>query len=252
MILEGLLTTTLFVISYEPSATSSYEFFSCLEIMSFFGISRREGLQLATKMAEEEIMNGKPIIFNRGRVDLGPVVLLGCTLQSYVPLGAEQIVTQKVNDFRRIVEWTVKDHNEEHCKDTEWLNNEIKAIQSESKIPDRRIIVIRHHAPSARGTSANSNESNPWSSAFATDLLERADNSPLNEVDLWIFGHTHYSTDSVRGKMRLLSNQRGYVFPNAGSDKKTFRENMMARTKRFQIGVGQERSFFDDQKVVSI
>lgn len=35
--------------------------------------------------------------------------------------------------------------------------------------------------------------------------------------DLWVFGHTHHSTDMVIGTTRLVAAQRGYVGNEAGA-----------------------------------
>jgi hypothetical protein len=134
-------------------------------------------------------------------------------------------VRTKVNDFRRIVDWTVANHNAEHAKDLKWLTHDINSIREaelESGLK-RKIVVISHHAPSTNRTSKPSNEGNPWSSAFATDLLGKEE-SCLNGVQWWIYGHTHYSSESACGEIKLVSNQRGYIMPGKNeSDSATVR-----------------------------
>ncbi|KAG5291483.1 serine/threonine phosphatase [Histoplasma ohiense] len=181
----------------------------------FFGVSRQEGLRLADMLQQEPELKDQLIIMNRTRVDLQDLTLLGCTLHSQIPPEAEEIVRYKINDFRRIVDWTVADHNAEHAKDVKWLADEITSIRKTESGLKRKIVVISHHAPLTKGTSKSSDECNPWSSAFATCLLlGRKEISYLDDVQWWVFGHTHNSTESICGQVKLVSNQRGYVLPN--------------------------------------
>lgn len=182
----------------------------------FFGISREEGLRLADKLQSDPELMGKLIVMNRKRVDLEDVTILGCTLHSHIPPEAEEIVRTKVNDFRRIVGWSVAKHSDEHAKDVKWLENEIsliRQIDSGSRLK-RTIIIISHHAPLAKGTSKPSDEANPWNSAFATGLIGNKEKSCLDDVQWWVFGHTHHCSELVCGGVNLVSNQRGYVLPN--------------------------------------
>jgi hypothetical protein len=180
----------------------------------FFGISRQEGLQLADRLQEDIELKDKLVVMNRKRVDLQGVTILGCTLHSRIPIEAEEIVQNKVNDFRRIIDWTVSNHSEEHAADVEWLETEIISIRKMDTRLCRKIVVISHHAPIIKGSSKPSDEGNPWSSAFATDLIGNKDKSPLDDVQWWVFGHTHYCTEFICGQIKLVSNQRGYVLPN--------------------------------------
>ena len=185
----------------------------------FFGLSWQQGLELAERMEQKPGLQGILIIMNRKRVDLDdhgiPATILGCTLQSYVPPAARGIVQQKVNDFRRTVDWTAEDHCEEHTMDVTWLSKEVHSTRHARDGACRKILVVTHHAPSTTGTSDPAHQGNAWSSVFGTDLL-RAENrkrSGLDTVQAWVFGHTHYCTDTMSGGVGLLASQRGYVIP---------------------------------------
>ena len=114
----------------------------------------------------------------------------------------------KVNDFKKIVNWTVDDHNQEHRQDVEWLRREITKIRNSEHQPHRNILVTTHHTPRVQGSSEPEDLANPWSCAFSTDLL--MDKSFAN-VHWWVFGHTHFTLESRQGQAYLCSNQRGYV-----------------------------------------
>ena len=218
----------------------------------FFGGSRREGIELVEKLQQEKGLKDKLVIMNRRRVDLDDVTLLGCTLQSYIPPEAEQIVRLKINDFRCIKDWTVTDHIAEHVKDVKWLTDEIASVRRAETCSKRKIIVITHHAPSTKGTSKPSQAENPWSSAFATDLLERGESSYLTDVQWWIFGHTHHSIESTRGTVKLVSNQRGYVFSEKDEFRLRIPANFVSRMHRVWGSTRKQQNSFNAEKVIEI
>ena len=218
----------------------------------FFGVSRQEGLRLADKLQQDPELKDKLTLMNRKRVDLQDVTILGCTLHSHVPPEAEGIVQTKINDFRRIVDWTVANHSDEHAEDVKWLKNEISSIRQQDAGPKRKIVVVTHHAPSTKGTSKPSDESNPWSSAFATDLIGNEEKSCLDDVQWWVFGHTHYSTDSVRGQVKLVSNQRGYVLPNKNEDRTEISGKFSSRILKIWDSDRRQQGTFHPEKVIEV
>ncbi|KKZ61109.1 hypothetical protein EMCG_04307 [[Emmonsia] crescens] len=220
----------------------------------FFGISRQEGLRLADRLQEEPGLKDKLVLMNRKRVDLEEVTLLGCTLHSYIPPEAEEVVRSKVNDFRRIAGWTVSDHTAEHARDVRWLIDEISSIrQAEQRAGSKRkIAVITHHAPTTKGTSRPSDERNPWRSAFATDLIGIENQSWLDDVQVWVFGHTHYSTELVCGQVRLVSNQRGYVVPNRDANESETSKGPLTNALKILINGRRKAITFDIGKVIEV
>lgn len=193
-------------------------------------------------------------MMDRRRVDLPDITILGCTLHSRIPPEAEDIVRNKINDFHRIVDWTVSDHSEEHAAAVEWLENEISSIrQNDTRGLKWKVIVISHHALSTKGTSKPSDEGNPWSSAFATDLLGNKEESCLDDVQWWVFGHTHYCTESVRGQVNLMSNQRGYVLPGKNRDGTEGSGKFPSkRILKFWDSGSRHRSAFNPEKVIKV
>ena len=217
----------------------------------FFGVSRVEGLPLASELQEKPFLKGKLRILNRKRVDLDDVTILGCTLQSYIPPESREIVRQKVNDFRgRIGGWTVETHVAEHRKDVAWLNEEITTVRKEAGGKRQKILVVTHHAPSMTGTSDPAYDKHIWSAAFGTDLLGKYYGSRLNDVQCWIYGHTHYSTDFMKEGVLVVSNQRGYVVPgNEGQKPSGFLGSIAQRIRRSDP---KSRHCFDTNKVIEL
>ncbi|CAG8930113.1 unnamed protein product [Penicillium salamii] len=196
--------------------TSKFEMvFLVLGNHEFYNESFESGLEKAKRLEQEPTLNRRLILLNKRRYDVPNTRLsiLGCTLWSCIPPEASEIVESKISDFKKIDGWTISKHNAPHESDLCWLQHEMHNIHEENKnVPKtdaRSIAVVTHHAPSLHRTSSPQNSQNPWSAAFGTDLLSlRWDN-----VKLWIFGHTHYTTEFKENGIRVVSNQRGYVLP---------------------------------------
>ncbi|KAJ5364587.1 uncharacterized protein N7496_010300 [Penicillium cataractarum] len=173
------------------------------------------GLANARQLEQEPCLNGRLAILHRTSYDVpeSNVTILGCTLWSKVPVDAKEIVQSKIQDFKKIQDWTIDDHNTSHETDLAWLLSEIQSLQTQSKNQKqkRSILIMTHHAPSLQNTSSPQHANNPWSSAFATDILSKI--SDVSSVKAWVFGHTHYSTEFRERGVRVLANQRGYILP---------------------------------------
>jgi hypothetical protein len=175
------------------------------------------GLQKARKLELEPYLNGHLILLHQTAYDIpgSSVTILGCTLWSKVPHKARETVHSKIQDFKKVQDWTVDDHNASHDADRTWLLDEIKSLQTKNKNKTqnkkRDILVVTHHAPSLKNTSSPQHANNPWNSAFGTDILSQI--SDLRGVKAWVFGHTHYCTEFVERGIRVVANQRRYVLP---------------------------------------
>lgn len=188
----------------------------------FYRASRAEGLLAAEKMEEE--LQGRLTVLNRKRVDLdGGVTVLGATLHSMILKDRKEQIERCVSDFRTIGGWTVEDHNREHELDKEWLEKELVAIDAEEATGvEKRVVIVTHHAPSFTGTSAPEHEGSALGSAFCTELLRNVEKRwrGAEMVRLWVFGHTHFSTDfSTRRGIRVVANQKGYFNDKVASGK---------------------------------
>ncbi|CAI7612132.1 unnamed protein product [Penicillium bialowiezense] len=188
----------------------------------FYNDKHATGLKRAQQLEQEPCLNGRLVLLHQTRYDIpgSNVTILGCTLWSNVPENARDIVSLKIQDFSKIQDWSVSDHNETHQTDLSWLLDQIESIQDNNKTQKvkRSILVVTHHAPSLQGTSSPQNTNNPWTPAFATDILSRIPNP--SGIKAWVFGHTHYTNDFKSHGIRLLANQRGYVLPGSNSNGK--------------------------------
>lgn len=183
-----------------------------------YGTSRSNGLSMVDDLQRESCLGKRLIILNRESYcfedEAGPVVL-GCTLHSQITAETRAIVKMKIQDFSKIEDWTIDDHNAEHAKDVAWLQSKIHRLRTDIQNRSRPILVITHHAPSTQGTSIPTDAKNPWSAAFATDLLENPELHEFSNVHTWVFGHTHHTMQAKIGGVNVVSNQRGYALPKA-------------------------------------
>ncbi|OJJ55558.1 hypothetical protein ASPSYDRAFT_158431 [Aspergillus sydowii CBS 593.65] len=195
----------------------------------FHNLSFEEGIQKARELEQEPCFNGRLILLHRRRHDIRDpdsgccVTVLGCTLWSDIPEEARDIVRYKISDFTKITDWSVESHNAAHEKDVTWLLDEIRCVQRENEqvrneIDKKSILVVTHHAPCLKRTSAPQHENSPWRFAFGTDILRNI--TDTSGIKAWAFGHTHFTTEFRENGVRVVSNQRGYVLPWTRTEQK--------------------------------
>ncbi|KAB8356416.1 hypothetical protein FH972_023999 [Carpinus fangiana] len=198
----------------------------------FYGMTRQAGLEAAAKLEQEPGAQNKLHILQRTRVDLDErVTLLGCTLQSHIPPESRDMIQRQINDFRQIQGWTIDHHNEEHERDVAWLQSQVQCIAMED--PHRSIIIATHHAPTMKQTSNPIYRDSPRNCAFATSVIESRARywKGYKQIDTWIFGHTHWSTDIKVDHVRVMANQRGYVLNGKTMEQSAGKKPWYALTK---------------------
>ena len=170
----------------------------------FYGSSRAEGLDAAAKLVKEPGMHGRLCFLNRDTMNFGDsnLTILGCTLQSHIAPG----YTALTNDFRRIKDWTVKAHNEEHKKDLDRLRESLHSLST--SIPKLNVLIVTHYAPMLERTCHPKNEYNAVSQCFGSRTLENLQQAPgMERVSHWVFGHTHWNAKFKIGQTTARSNQ---------------------------------------------
>lgn len=172
---------------------------------------------------EQDVRNntslGEFVLLDRAIFELPGtnVVILGCSLFSFIPPESEMAVSFGLNDFFQINDWGVAAHNEAHRRDVAWLNAQVAELQQR----DVKMMILSHWSPSKDARSIDpSHAASPISSAFSTDLSDQVC-FKSDKVEVGAFGHTHYNCDFTvkreggAGPLRLLANQRGYYFAQA-------------------------------------
>ncbi|KAG5914283.1 hypothetical protein E4U53_004669 [Claviceps sorghi] len=199
----------------------------------FYGLDYEAGVDEARRLASEPSLAERLVLLHRGRWDDADsaLTILGCTLWSAIPDQVSRLMEKNINDFHQIGAWTVQKHNEVHAEEVAWLREQVghenhmheQTRRTKGKAegdgdgdgetaPKRLLLVATHYAPCKVGTSRPCDDDSPWTPAFATDLLHQRG---WEGVKVWAFGHTHHSTEFKAGpsRIRVVANQRGYVFP---------------------------------------
>lgn len=168
----------------------------------FYGLSREEGLRVAGDF--ENRLGENFILMNRRRLDLegGKLIVLGCTLHSYIPPD-----TPLTNDFEQIRDWRVESHNAQFWKDRAWLQEALANINR--SLPRSRVIIVTHYAPAFGLTTHPKHEKSTRRYCFCSDTLDLLRTwDGAEQVTHWVFGHTHYNTLFERNGIMVVSNQR--------------------------------------------
>jgi Icc-related predicted phosphoesterase len=170
-----------------------------------------EKLKLLAKHTNIRILENDIFIIN-------DIVILGCTLWTDFELFgngkiAGSYATQTMNDYNKIRvspnyrKLRSLDTAAIHRKSLRWMKGELE------NYPDRKMIVVTHHAPSQRSLP-EFDKNNIISAAYAShldDLIARTN------VELWVHGHIHQQQDYQIGNTRVVCNPRGYPEePNEG------------------------------------
>jgi hypothetical protein len=109
-----------------------------------------------------------------------------------------------MNDYRRIR----KRRYLERLRPTDTLARHfesrefIRRVTRESSVAKK--IVVTHHGCVREALRAGT-ETDILSAAYTSDCSDLLEN-----VDLWVYGHTHESRDFTVGRTRIVSNPKGY------------------------------------------
>lgn len=153
-------------------------------------------------------------LLERGRVDFGPVRVLGCTLWTDLLLYEREEVSRgyayEMNDFCGAI--AVSDPYDPthrlpftpdlsvaiHRSSVSWLEAEL------AKPWEGKTVIVTHHAPSMKSVSMRflGDQLNPCYASHLEYLAERA--------DVWVHGHMHDACAYEIGKCRVICNPRGY------------------------------------------
>ena len=78
-----------------------------------------------------------------------------------------------------------------------------------SGMPNEKIVVVGHHAPSKLSTKPQYEDDVMVNGAYSSDLSEFILDRP--QIKVWTHGHTHHNFDYMLGSTRIVCNPRGYI-----------------------------------------
>jgi predicted phosphodiesterase len=147
-----------------------------------------------------------------------PVRVIGATLWTdYNLYGTQQLsmlhAAKNLYDFQCISKSihrdiiTPQDVLQWHIRDKEWIQQEME------KPFEGLTVVMTHHTPVSFGDHPTY-----MGGANSPAFLSNLDNMfTRNDLDLVVWGHTHWSIDKTIGNTRFISSQVGYLNTNYGS-----------------------------------
>ncbi|KAJ5573673.1 uncharacterized protein N7459_008100 [Penicillium hispanicum] len=150
-------------------------------------------LAQARQLEQEHLLNGRLILLHQRHYDIpnSHITVPGCTLWSHIP-----------------------DEQNTLCKRSSILKRS-KTGQSISTTPlTTRLYIVRMREILQRTPG---DQYWQWHTMRLPCTFHAPDvkstTCPWHGVKVWIFGHTHYSTEFKETDIRVVSNQRNYVLP---------------------------------------
>ncbi len=159
----------------------------------------------------------------RSRVEIDDVVFIGGTLWTDMA-GGDPLVLYAIsgimNDYEQITYDVGGKFGKLRPENTVHRHREtLKYLRGEaSAIPDKKVVVVGHHAPSSLSIHDQYRDSYPTNYAYYTDLTDVMMDNP--NIKLWCHGHMHNPFDYKIGETRVICNPRGYegYEPHSGWD----------------------------------
>lgn len=136
----------------------------------------------------------------------GPVAFIGATLWTHVPERRMALIESFMPDYAVIQS---EDGDELTCEDTNALHEKQKTelLVDCYRYPDKKIVMVTHHSPSYNGLSPKF-AGHPANCAFHSDTIELF--SDIENIKVWVHGHTHDEIDYSYNGINVLCNPAGY------------------------------------------
>lgn len=170
---------------------------------------------ICEKFSNVHFLNNKVFIVD-------DIAFIGSTLWSRIPPELNSFIKNYMKDYSVIFNETgnritTAETNELFSSNCDFIN---KSIVEAEKMK-LKAVVLTHHTPSFKNTSAPEYRMSPSGFAFSTHLPATFWSGPIH---LWCCGHTHYNFDHNKEGYRLVSNQVGYDQPMQTHNPKMFIE----------------------------
>lgn len=152
--------------------------------------------------------------------ELNDIIFIGCTLWTDFELYGEenkenciQAAWNNMNDYN----YVRCEHDEDIVKlfprkTIEWHKKSVAYIEKIcSENPDKKIVIISHHAPSKKSIAPQyrKSELNPAYASNLDGLIEKYSN-----IKLWVSGHSHNDSDYKIAQCRCIARPFGYYNEN--------------------------------------
>ncbi len=148
---------------------------------------------LKDKMNSLKTLFKNLIILDRKSVQFGNYCFVGCTLWSK----CERFLKNRV----KIHNITHQIYNCYHERDIAYIKTMIEFCKKNNL----KMVVLTHYVPSKKLLSKK-NLKDRYHTLYATSLDDIIN---IDNMVLWVYGHTHYNLDIIENGTRLVSNQLG-------------------------------------------
>lgn len=147
----------------------------------------------------DDLCNSLPNVYfmNRRSVVHDRVRFLGCTLWTR----SDKELSQYMNDYNYIPEFTSEVCEKMHHSDIMWLESQLKLPNDGTY---DKTVVMTHHVPTT--SLIDKKYQNNLYNIFYVDDLDYL----VRLADIWVCGHTHTAAKSMVGKCRCYVNPKGY------------------------------------------
>lgn len=138
------------------------------------------------------------VFLNNSTYEIDDICFIGTTLWSHIPINVTKKDLYKINDFSKIKNHTIEDHNRYFHNNYKFLNETILQYLETNK----KCVVITHHSPSF-STISDKYIGSITNCCYATDLDELLQ---IPNICCWIYGHLHENRVMYKNSVVLYSN----------------------------------------------
>ena len=152
----------------------------------------------------------------KNEVEYHGIVFVGCTLWTKVTDDEKAHFARSVSDYKHIKrdgdKLSVDQSNELFDDHVAYIRDRIEHYENTGK----KLVVVTHHSPVIRfhQKRAVRNAAHYPHKIDGIDLTALVEGK--NNVEAWLFGHTHHSSSQIIHGTRFCSNQQGYNGENDG------------------------------------
>lgn len=182
----------------------------------------------SSKLGEEYKLqtNDNVHLMLKDKIIIDGIMFVGATFWTNIPLSydVQYNIKRGMNDFR-MIRWGDSQNYRRFNLD-DWIAEHQSAIAYfENAIynspHNMKIVCVTHHAPSFKSNDTDDKRRTSLDHAYYSDYDQLVD-----EVTLWIHGHTHHNVDYTIGRGRVVSNCRGYHQVIGGDTVVPYEHNM--------------------------
>jgi predicted phosphodiesterase len=165
-------------------------------------------LWLINKSFINEKIRDNVTLLNNQTIVYKDIYFIFSTLWSHISPDKEFVIRDSVADYNHIKNGkyfiTPNELNRIHKESYKFIKKSLLENTLE------KVFVVTHHAPTKLVVS-NFHKHSPINDSFVVEL------HPMifdNDIDYWLYGHTHENIDGEINGTKIISNQFGYVFSN--------------------------------------